>query len=330
MGDVERRQLLAPSRAGIGVPDRPVRMVAQDGGPLPHQERRHPDAGPPAGVPDPPDDVGQRGEAVRQGQPVAQLGLVAVVDLDDVEGEIELAHGDEVLLDVGLGDVLEVVVPGAPGRGRQPQVSDAGRSGEAVAPVRERVVERDVAGRVVHLRHLDDRGGHRPVGGDDDAVAPRLRPDRRDRSGTGGGAEDVHPLTGARVDGQQALSPEAVGRGGPVGAVVAYPALLADRPERPPVEPVGQRRAPRLPTVLVDPGPLRIDGQGGEDVAGGARQRGRQPFTEPAVSPRTKYRCSEMKTTIGTIIVNRPPAVSSCQPCPWFPAVGSGRWEAAG
>jgi hypothetical protein len=45
--------------------------------------------------------------------------------------------------------------------------------------------------------------------------------------------------------------------------------------------------------------------------------------------PRTKYRCSEMNTRIGTSMVNKPPAVSSCQPCPCCPssefrAIGSG------
>ena len=37
-------------------------------------------------------------------EPVADLGLVAVVDLDDVDGEVELADRAQVLLDVVLGD----------------------------------------------------------------------------------------------------------------------------------------------------------------------------------------------------------------------------------
>jgi hypothetical protein len=37
------------------------------------------------------------------------------------------------------------------------------------------------------------------------------------------------------------------------------------------------------------------------------------PFTEPAVKPRTKYRWSEKKTSRGTIIVIKAPAVKMCQ-----------------
>ena len=45
-------------------------------------------------------------------QPVADGGLVAVVDLEDVDGPV--AGEGEVVADVGLGDVVEVLVPGAP------------------------------------------------------------------------------------------------------------------------------------------------------------------------------------------------------------------------
>ena len=48
------------------------------------------------------DDRGQRGEPVGERQPVADLGLVAVVDLDDVDGEVQIVDRDQVLLDVVL------------------------------------------------------------------------------------------------------------------------------------------------------------------------------------------------------------------------------------
>src|SRR4051812_26255536 len=68
---------------------------------------------------------------------------------------------------------------------------------------------------------------------------------------------------------------------------------------------------------------------GGELLSGTEDRHGPQPLTDPAVRPRTKYRWRDRNTMIGTIMVNRPPAVSSCQPCPWFPnnwfsAMGSG------
>ena len=38
------------------------------------------------------------------------------------------------------------------------------------------------------------------------------------------------------------------------------------------------------------------------------------PFTEPAVRPRTKYRCMARNTMIGTTMVMMPPAVTRFQP----------------
>src|SRR4051794_6544959 len=43
------------------------------------------------------------------------------------------------------------------------------------------------------------------------------------------------------------------------------------------------------------------------------------PLTEPAVRPRTKYRCRARKTMIGTVIVMMPPAVTRFQPWPCWP-----------
>ena len=245
----------------------------------------------------------------------------------------EIVDRAEVLLDVVLRDPLEVVVPGAPGGRRWPQGPDARpprRSRRPTGPAR--------SSRSAPARH----------GGRDLAVgtAPRrCRPTtsaRIDGIGPAGRrrSEDVHAVAGAGVDGEQALPPERVGRGRPLGSVVADPAEVADRTERPLVEAVDRRRAPRLPAVLVDAGALGVHGHGGDDVrhragtvprrpAGRTRHCRRQPLTAPAVIPRTKYRCRDRNTRIGTIIMNRPPAVSSCQPCPCCPSSGPGRWTAA-
>ena len=69
-----------------------------------------------------------------QGQPVADLGLVAVVELDDVDRQLELLDGVEVLEHVLLGHLHEVVVPGAPDRRRRPDWAHLQRGGVAVAP----------------------------------------------------------------------------------------------------------------------------------------------------------------------------------------------------
>ena len=65
-----------------------------------------------------------------------------------------------------------------------------------------------------------------------------------------------------------------------------------------------------------DSGSMPRDAPSGVE-SGSRRPRGSQPFTEPAVRPRTKYRCNEKKTTSGSAIVMNAAAVSSCQfsPC---------------
>ena len=63
---------------------------------------------------------GQRCDAIwkarREIEPVADLGFEAVVNLDQVEGQggAQPGGGLQVGADVGGGDFLEVVVPGAP------------------------------------------------------------------------------------------------------------------------------------------------------------------------------------------------------------------------
>ena len=84
VGQVEARQLLAPVAAGR--PDQPVGVLAGQRRVRADQERGQPDAGPAAGGADRVDDGGQRPEPLGLGQPLAQAGAPAVVDLDDVDG----------------------------------------------------------------------------------------------------------------------------------------------------------------------------------------------------------------------------------------------------
>jgi hypothetical protein len=116
-------------------------VLAREHRALAHEERCDPDPRPPPRRADRVDLGGQGREAVGQHEPVTDLGLVAVVDLDDVDVEAEGVDRVQVLLDVGLGDPLEVVVPGAPRRGRGPERSDALTGGEAVRPAGEGPVE---------------------------------------------------------------------------------------------------------------------------------------------------------------------------------------------
>ena len=59
--------------------------------------------------------------------------------------------------------------------------------------------------------------------------------------------------------------------------------------------------------------------------ANATRPRRRYPLTDPAISPRTKYRCSEKKTTNGITMVTNAPEVSTCQSCPREPTSSAKR-----
>ena len=211
------------------------------------------------------------------------------------------------------------MVPGAPGRGRRPQRADAGRRREPVGPVGAWSSAPCEPPRPP--AHRRPPRTPCPSALTTTRSPSHLRPDRRDRPGAP--TRRRRRARPRRCPGRRPAAPPPrtrrpapSARGGS-----CRPGALADRPERAAVEPVGERRAPRLPAVLVDPGPLRVHGQRcAMDVAGGARQRGRQPLTAPAVMPRTKNRCSERNTMIGTMIVMKPPAVMSSQPWP-----GAGR-----
>jgi hypothetical protein len=212
------------------------------------QERRDPDAGAAAGVADPGDQAVERGEAVGQGEPVADLRLPPVVDLDHLHRQVVDGERGQVLVHVGLGDLGEVVVPGAPGGGRRPGRGRLDAAGEAVAPAGEQAAEVRTGQGFDRAERAD---GHpavhigRPDGGDlVAAVDGGVQAGRRAVPGD---------------DAEQPLALEAARRGGAAGPVGHGLGDRADRPERGPVDGVRGGRAPALPAVLVHPRPGRFD-----------------------------------------------------------------------
>jgi hypothetical protein len=248
---------------------------------LPDQERRHPDAGAPTALADPPDQVAERPEPAGEVQPVADLGLVAVVDLDHLDRQVEVVHGVEVLEHVRLGDLGEVVVPGAPGGRRRPWRAEPRERGPAVGPGGQRGPEAtEPAGRAVGpgptaavgatagsgvtgrsrvTGHLELEVLDWAVGLDHHAPLVPLGADRRHVGAGVGCGEHVHRATVAGVDRQQPLALEAAGRRDALGPVAHHPADVTGRPVRPLLEAVGGRRRPRLPTVLIDARGVRVD-----------------------------------------------------------------------
>ena len=82
-------------------------------------QRRRPEARREAGVADFPGQGCQTArEFLVRFEPVADRALVAIVELDDLHGDLvaRLGQGFEVAQQVGFGDVVEEVVPAAPTR----------------------------------------------------------------------------------------------------------------------------------------------------------------------------------------------------------------------
>ena len=96
-----------------GVAGDPVGMPAHELGVRCGQEGGEPDARPPATGGDVSRQRLEAGRELRVGvEPVTDGRLVPVVELEDVEGPP--VGGGEVAAEVGLGDLVEVVVPAAP------------------------------------------------------------------------------------------------------------------------------------------------------------------------------------------------------------------------
>lgn len=192
---VQDVQVVAPVAArvqgrAVEGPDEPVGVGLGEFAARVDQERCRPDARPAASRADGVGDAGAGAEAAGESEPVAEGALVAVVDLDDVDGEVEGVHRTEVLVDVVLGDGGEVLVPGAPDGGRRPR----GREAEAVRPVRQHRLDVGAGQRL-----------HRPVGADLRPVVPYLQPDGRHGPQRVGRRPQPDRRAVARVEGQESL-----------------------------------------------------------------------------------------------------------------------------
>jgi len=256
MGDVEAVQGLPPVAATVA--DEPLRVVVGQPAARADGEGGHPDAGPPPAVPDPPDEVGQGTERLRAVAPVTDSRLPAVVDLDDVDGQVETVHRGEVLLDVTRRHAAEVVVPGAPRRGCLRKRADPG-------PRRPLVAEGDqgVGDVALHRPRRD-----RPVRRDDEPTPDELGPDGRDRCAAvraRGRVAGGLPVP-AVVDHEDALGLESRCRSRRSGSEThqLLPVLLW--PRCGPEHGIGARRAPALPPGLVDPCPLGHDDELVDDL----------------------------------------------------------------
>jgi hypothetical protein len=218
--------------------------------PLADQERSRPDAHPPAPVPDAGHQVAQRPEPPGQDQPITDLGLVAVVQLDHVDRQAEFVDGVEVLEHVLLGHLGEVVVPGAPDRRRRPDGPHLQRGGIPVGPSAQGA--EDAAWAIVdHLLGSTIRS-------DDNGMALDPSADRGDRIRTRVSGEHVHRPTGTLLHGERALALKRSLWCRAVRTVVHHPNVLASGTVRPVMQGVGGGRAPRLPAMLVDQRSSRI------------------------------------------------------------------------
>ena len=189
-GDVEAVHEPAPDvvehpdhRLGrvVGLPGHPLGMGHGHLGAGGGDERGEPDARGEAGGGDGRGDpVDARRELLVGRQPVPDLGLVAVVELEDVEGPV--GGPSQVGGDVALGDPVEVVVPGAPAhlvRRRGAGLLGGPDIGRPTGEQRRRVVSRSNDDRV--QRPADAGLEHGPtqsrLGPDLDPVGGTAQPD---------------------------------------------------------------------------------------------------------------------------------------------------------
>lgn len=114
-------------------------------------------------------------------------------------------------------------------------------------------------GRRASARGRVDDVVDRSVGREDHRPSAHLGSDRRDRIGGVRGGDEVDARAVSGVDDEQTLADEGVGRWAGFRSVVHYARHVRDRPQRLLSEVVGHGRTPRLPSVLVHPGPRRFD-----------------------------------------------------------------------
>lgn len=115
MGDVERHQGLAPAQAGVGTSDGPVRVERQQAASLWRQKRGAPHPHPAASLAQTP---GERLETPPEGgpalKPLPHLELVAVVDLEDFQRQVQASGREVGIPHVGCGEPVAELVPAAP------------------------------------------------------------------------------------------------------------------------------------------------------------------------------------------------------------------------
>ncbi len=175
VGHVEHPDLLIPvPLAGHGSLDEPVGMRGREVGSRAHEERRGPQSRGAARVGDAPGHLVEVAEAGAPVEPVADVLLVPVIDLHDLDAQVLVIDHREVVEDVLRGDLVPVRVPGAPA-GRQLLHGPRHQpGGEQVAHRGQPLVERR---RVQVLDHA--------VRGDDEPAVLVPGPDRRDLDARG-------------------------------------------------------------------------------------------------------------------------------------------------
>ena len=233
--------LLAPVGAGGDAGDEPLGVQAGGLALAADQERRHPDPGPAAARADVGREPDGRSEVVARCQPVADLGLVALVQQHQVDAQVVLVELPHLVHHVPLGDLAPVRIPTAPRRPEHPYRGVAGiPRDKPVRPVRESAVGIGVgAGSDVDVA----------VGGDDEPVTAHLAPNRR--HGVGRGCRD-HGDFVAGGNGQQAFALETARfNTRPVGHDVVVGGGRAGRARGEGVPAAG---APGLPAVFEDQG----------------------------------------------------------------------------
>ena len=111
VGDVEDAHAHVPVHARVEALDEPLGMVARELAPRVDHEGRNPYSRDHSRGPDRLRGAAKGAETWVRLEPVADRGLEAVVDLDDLDRKIEAPGRLDILDHVRLGDLLEVVRP---------------------------------------------------------------------------------------------------------------------------------------------------------------------------------------------------------------------------
>ena len=263
MGDVEREQPLTPVAPAVDVADQPLRV------------RSRPARGPRRGTAPSRPRLAGRGRAIggevgaaarRSGsaEPVADLGLVAVVDLHDIDGRPSRSISATLSSTSGLADAGQYQY-------QEHHIVGAGRRPPgATPPLRASSSAQPASATSSPAAHASWRTG--PSLPTKDARASHLGADRGDRPARIRDGEAVRGRSVTRLHHQQPFALVGV-RGRNAVRPVAHDApAVAAWPVRSLADAVGRRGAPGLPAVLVDERRLGVDHDLGD---GRERRRGR-------------------------------------------------------